>query len=208
MVCKRRSLKPNCLPNVLIKTPLRSSLEEKLVVKLIFGAPDFPRLVVIMTTPFAAREPYWAAAAAPFITLRLSMSFGLISAKRFVPSVALGACPPNVSANCETDDVSLLTITPSITYKGSELPWMDFTPRKRTVIPPAGSPEFWVICAPGTFPCKALTKLGVPVFSRLSALIVVMAFPSCRRSARMVEPVTMTSSKFIWSSRSDTFTTD
>jgi hypothetical protein len=45
-------------------------------------APAFPFLVVMITTPFVAREPYMALAAADLSTSMLSMSFGLMSAMR------------------------------------------------------------------------------------------------------------------------------
>jgi hypothetical protein len=45
--------------------------------------PFFAFFVVIITTPFAALDPYKALAAAPFNTLIDSISFGFISAAAF-----------------------------------------------------------------------------------------------------------------------------
>lgn len=46
--------------------------------KLIVGLPDFPFLVVMTTTPLAAREPYNEEAAASYNTVIDSISDGLI----------------------------------------------------------------------------------------------------------------------------------
>ena len=47
--------------------------------KLTFGAPFFPFFVVITIAPFEALTPYSAVAAAPFKTLKLSISSGFRS---------------------------------------------------------------------------------------------------------------------------------
>jgi len=65
-------------------------------------SPLVPFFVVIITTPFAALEPYSDAAAASFRTVILSISLGLSVASRLPPSYST----PVVSG------------TPSITYKG------------------------------------------------------------------------------------------
>src|SRR5215475_6785387 len=54
-----------------------------LLARATFAVPSAPFLVVMITTPSAARDPYRAAAAAPLSTLRLSISSGLISITRF-----------------------------------------------------------------------------------------------------------------------------
>src|SRR5688572_3235296 len=170
-----------------------------LVENVIRGAPSLPRFVVIITRPLDALEPYCAAAAAPLITLMLSISEGFISTSLFVPSEV---APPTwfVNAVWETFTVELLTNTPSITYRGSEFPCSDFTPRRRMVIPPAGSPEFCVICAPGTLPCNALNKLLDPEFSNDLVLTDEMLFPNSRLLLLNVEPTTKISSSCVMSS--------
>ena len=57
-----------------------------------------PRLVVMMTTPLAALEPYSAAAEAPFRTSMFSMSFGLRSAMRLTGLSWVDALPPAAAA--------------------------------------------------------------------------------------------------------------
>ena len=47
-------------------------------------SPPLPRLVLTITTPFDAFDPYIAAALAPFKTSMLSISLGLISPILFV----------------------------------------------------------------------------------------------------------------------------
>ena len=128
------------------------------------AAPFCPRLVVMSTTPLAAREPYWAAAAAPLMMLMLAMSLGLRSAMRFWPGSARPTSLP--TASCDTLVLALLIITPSMTYSGSEGPSSDFTPRSRMEMEPAGSPEFCVICAPDTLPCSALMSPPEPLCTK------------------------------------------
>ena len=67
-------------------------------VTLTRDTPALPRLVVMMTTPLAALEPYSAAAEAPFRISTLSMSFGLRSAMRFTGLSWLDALPPAAAA--------------------------------------------------------------------------------------------------------------
>ena len=61
---------------------------------------------------------------------------------------------------------------------------------------PAGSPEFCVICAPGTLPCNELSTPPEPLCTKSLALTVLMALPSSRRLVVTVEPTTTTSSRF------------
>jgi hypothetical protein len=73
--------------------------------------PFFPFLLVIITTPFAAREPYKAAADAPFNIEIVSISSGLISCALFPKSK-----PPEILlpvAVCELE-----IGTPSTTNSG------------------------------------------------------------------------------------------
>ena len=47
-------------------------------------------------------------------------------------------------------------------YSGSDEPDSDLMPRSRMVMPPAGSPEFCVIWAPGTLPCSDVNQVARP----------------------------------------------
>src|SRR4029079_6912709 len=81
-------------------------------------SPLRPRLVVMMTTPFDALEPYSAAADAPFSTSMVSTSLGLRSAMRLTGLSWLDELPPAAAAviALAPDGISTLdTITPSIT---------------------------------------------------------------------------------------------
>ena len=62
---------------------------------VILGAPDLPFLVVINTTPLEALDPYCAAAAAPLMTFKDSMSAGLISTNLLFPTEASPTWLPN-----------------------------------------------------------------------------------------------------------------
>src|SRR4051812_35988648 len=93
--------------------------------RLILAGPSFPFLVVIITTPLPAREPYIAAADASLSTWIEATSSGLI--------VVLAS-----------DNM------PSITYKGEELPKLD-TPLTSMVALEPGAPPFRTV-TPGTSP--------------------------------------------------------
>jgi len=75
-------------------------------------------LVVINTTPLAARLPYIAAPAASLAMSMLSISFGLILAKAFAAALVPPTSPVKVG-------------TPSITIKGYELREIELVPRMR-----------------------------------------------------------------------------
>ena len=82
-----------------------------------FVSPAFPLFVVIIITPAAAREPYIAAAEAPFNISILAISSGLISAIRLVGLSWLEELPPAEAAEtvfkpAAIDELS--TYTPSI----------------------------------------------------------------------------------------------
>ena len=85
--------------------------------------PGRPDLVVIRTTPLAAREPYTAAAAAPLRICRSSMSAGFRSCTRFAMAV------PAVEASIRL--VELSTGSPSMTKSGWFEPRSEFAPRMR-----------------------------------------------------------------------------
>jgi hypothetical protein len=53
------------------------------VLKAIFILPSAPFFVVMMITPFDAREPYMAVEEASFNTVMLSMSLGFIILRKF-----------------------------------------------------------------------------------------------------------------------------
>jgi hypothetical protein len=81
-------------------------------------SPERPRFVVMTTTPFAAFEPYSAAAEAPFRTSIVSMSFGFRSAIRLTGLSWFYALPPAaapVIALAPDGIATFDTITPSIT---------------------------------------------------------------------------------------------
>jgi len=91
----------------------------------------WPFLVVIKTTPFAAAEPYSAAAEGPVIILILAISSGFKSAT---------ASDPPISPNNPSPPLfPVLKIgTPSITYNALLSLVRDFIPRITTrVAPPA-----------------------------------------------------------------------
>ena len=109
---------------------------EDLELKLYFNSPVFPFLVVIKTTPLAAREPYIAVAEASFKILIAAISFGLIT---FKPLLA----PPTPPASKGT---------PSTTYKGFEFKFNDPIPLIKTFESSPGAPLFETIETPATFP--------------------------------------------------------
>ena len=94
------------------------------------GFPFLPCLVVTSTTPFAPRAPYMEVAEASFKISIDSISLGLILVKGLragffkVPVL-------NVFA-------SLITGTPSITYKGSLFPLIELVPLIRIEVPAPG----------------------------------------------------------------------
>src|ERR1044071_2439832 len=98
-----------------------------------------PRLVVMITTPLAALEPYSAAAEAPLSTSRVSMSFGLRSAIRltglsWVSALTLVAPPAAAAVTALTPEPTEMfdTTTPSTTYSGDDWPLIVEMPRRRS----------------------------------------------------------------------------
>ena len=85
-------------------------------------------------------------------------------------------------------------------YNGSDEPEMELTPRNLTLIPPAGSPEFCVICAPGTLPCKEAMALGEPALFTWLPFTVPIKLPNCFLVVPCEVPVTTTSSSPVASS--------
>jgi hypothetical protein len=85
---------------------------------LIFVLPALPFLVLIIITPFAAREPYIDAAEASFNTEMVSISLGLRLARRLLEFVRLLASP-------------VLTGIPSMTKSGAEDAVIEPMPRIR-----------------------------------------------------------------------------
>lgn len=121
-----------------------------------------PRLVVIRIAPFLPRKPYKAEAVAPFSTEYVSISSG------------------------ETFQVSVLTGTPSTTYKISELP-RSITLGRRS------SSGCAPTVRPATFPAKALIAFGSRAFTVEEPSTVWMATPVRRMSFLIPKAVTTTS---------------
>jgi len=142
-----------------------------------------------------------AAAEAPFRISMLAMSSGFRSEMRLVGASWLLALSPGsawVTAFCPEGIDTSLTTTPSITHSGLEPPLMVFTPRMLICTPPPGAPELVAICAPGTFPCSALSTVCAGVRSTRSCPdTVATALARLRRATLVAWPVTTT-----WSSRS------
>ena len=115
--------------------------------------------------PFAASDPYNAAAAAPVSTDIDSISSGFMSAiGSEVPCDPNSILPSLVAANIGT---------PSITYKALDDCIIDFVPRITTFEAPPTPEEEALMVTPATFPFNEFTKLG--------SLLVVSssAFTSC-----------------------------
>src|SRR5258708_18920558 len=119
------------------------------------GVPAWPRLVVMITTPFVARDPYIDDAAALFSTSMDSMSAGFTSARRLTMlSWVLAGAPPDalVIEFAPPGIETLLIRTPSTTNNGSPLSLSDVTPRIWICPPPPGAPLFMLMRAPTTLP--------------------------------------------------------
>ena len=91
--------------------------------------------------------------------------------------------------------VLLSSTTPSIMYSGSDDPEIVLGPRSLTENPPAGSPEFCVICAPAILPCRPLKRLWGVALVNSSDFTVEIALPSSFRVEVTDEPITTISSK-------------
>ena len=106
--------------------------------------PIFPFLLVIITTPLAAREPYIAVEEASFNTVMLSMSFGF-------------------NAVNAPDDIG----EPSRIKRGSVFELIELTPRNRITTLPLGSPLGVNTCKPATCPCNASPALATGLLAIL-----------------------------------------
>ena len=120
-----------------------------------------PRLVVTRTTPLAALDPSWEAAAPSF------------SMDMFSTSCAASPSKANLSLT-----------TPSMTYKGLELLKVP-TARMRMLDSRPGVPAFCVIVAPANRPASALERLSAGMSAK-SALLTeatdaVTVLRSCTR---------------------------
>src|SRR5207247_9755449 len=92
-----------------------------------------------------------------------SMSLGLRSAIRLTwlswVSEGFDPCVDLVTALWLEGMATMLTTTPSTTYRGSDEPWIDVTPRISICIPPPGAPDLDSTDAPPTLPCSACYTL-------------------------------------------------
>ncbi|MNX53659.1 hypothetical protein D3C86_843610 [compost metagenome] len=102
--------------------------------------------VVINITPFAASDPYKAAAFAPFKTSMFSISSGLM----------LFTGLPKSRSPFSPDPFS--TGMPSITNKGWLFPVSELLPLKTTRVDAPGPPPE-MICIPATLPASMSNKL-------------------------------------------------
>ena len=83
-------------------------------------------------------------------------------------------------------------MTPSMMYKGLELPRTVLYPLRVTEMPPAGLPEFWLTSAPVIFPDRAWSRLVAPELVMSLASSVEMALPNRFLLVAVETPVTMT----------------
>ena len=111
----------------------------------------FPFFVVMITAPFLAREPYNAAAAAPFKIVIVSTSSGLISPARLPKSTLFPIVPPA--------EVELLIGNPSTTNKGWLSPSNELAPRIIIFAEPPKVPDAEFTLTPETLPARELITL-------------------------------------------------
>ena len=114
--------------------------------------PTSPFLVVIKTTPFAARDPYNAVAVASFKTVIEAISLGSIPLK----SASKGI--------------------PSTTYNGERLEYAEPKPRIRILALLPGCPEVDITCTPATSPANALDS-SVGFFNEICSPPISVAEP-------------------------------
>src|SRR5690606_13045465 len=114
----------NCWEFINLKFPVVASLKPTVEFKLITVLPGLPVFVVIIITPFDAREPYNPVAAASLRIVTVSISLGF-------------AVPP---------------IIPSTTYNGEGLAVIDPDPLITTLAEAVGSPEELETTTPGALP--------------------------------------------------------
>ncbi|MNE27110.1 hypothetical protein D3C80_1205050 [compost metagenome] len=132
--------------------------------------PALPALVVTITTPLAATDPYIAAAAPSLSTSMLSISLGL----------------------------TLLIVPgkPSMIYSGSLLPKV-LTPRILTCTPAPAIPLFFCTLTPAATPCNASAGFVVARFARSFVLILAIA-PVTSDFFKVPYPITTTSSSSLF----------
>src|ERR1019366_9248338 len=104
-------------------------------------SPDaLPLFVVTEITPYPARDPYSDAAAAPFTTSMLSMSFGLMSASE---ADAICSTPSTMNIGDCDRPVASIDCGPRSTIEGTA----------------PGRPEVDTMFAPVTLPCSSASGL-------------------------------------------------
>ena len=126
------------------------SHENEVLTSVLARAPVEPFLVVIMMTPFAARDPYRAAAFGPFSTDMVAMSAGLMSLIALPRSYPEFESPPRSAFEIGT---------PSTMNTGWLLPVIEFAPRMMMFDDPPcvlGA----VIVTPETLPSSCSTTLS------------------------------------------------
>src|SRR5687767_13304978 len=121
---------------------LGALVTEALKVYVKAGLPIFPRLVVMISTPPAARAPHTAVAAASFNTVISLMSEGAMFNKAAYP------CSSAVP-KLKSDGISVSYGIPSTTINGLSEELMEEVPRILILMAAPGSPELAVISRPG-----------------------------------------------------------
>ena len=111
---------------------------------LIFAFPSEPRFVVMSTTPLAPRTPNTAVADASFRTVTLSISLGSMSA--------------------------IERSTPSTCMRGVESPHVALPRTKISAASLPGSPEYWTVVTPDSWPPSTLFTEPTDVLIRSSLL--------------------------------------
>ena len=139
--------------------------------EIVIPKPGFSRpcFVVIKITPLPARDPYKAAADAPFNTDIDSISSGLIS-DRPLPISIEGFHISLLSA-----PVKLSIGTPSTTINGWFRPVTELLPRNWILEEPPAPLLERMICTPDTLPVKALAKLVSRACTKSSPFTSCMA---------------------------------
>jgi len=145
-------------------------------------------------TPSAAREPYKAAAAAPFSTDMDSMSSGLMSMTR-LPKVEAVLVIPSVP-ELPPMTVELSYMIPSTTKRGwlSRPSLAELPPRMIMVEPEPAEPPDWVTLTPATLPARELITLVCLFFNNSSAPTSVTENPRAFLSFLIPRAVTTSSS--------------
>ena len=151
-----------------------------------------PFLVVIITTPSLAREPYKADAVAPFSTVIDSMSSGLIEENPSPPSELL-TCP-DLAPNPPPNPKVVLSIgTPFTIISGWFTLLKEDWPRILILVDPPGPVPMVEIFTPESFPCNVLIGFGVRFVATASAFTVAVAKPKRLASFLIPSAVTTTS---------------